>query len=452
MIKKLFLFFAAMAFTTAIDAQLVTVECKDTALTNNAKVMLGWNIKDANFDHGKYTYYNDSLKGKAQIAFTMGNEYFTAVAEPGKQLNIKVAYKDGQLDMKYKGENATETEFNNLLDKFLPARNKGYEERTGKTDTISYPDAFKLLDTQYARLNKLSGMLPQDPARNEDLQLRYLDNRLELLADRDDRLGRSINDDAEYQKLLAEINPNDEKFTAQGLINLYITSKLPMKVDSNTDVTDYGVAMLTTIDKYIQNRDIKNNMDEDLISSILGADEVDVKRFWDCAQEHADTSLLRRYQFVVDARLNTRSGMKCPDVSFSDPDGKEHKLSDYFGKVLYIDLWATWCGPCQMEIPYLAKHVEEYKGNPNITFISISVDREKDRGAWLKQVKNDKPAWPQFMVNKEENEVISRQWGVISIPRFLVINADGTIANNDAFRPSDDNFKQKLDAIIAVQK
>ena len=97
--------------------------------------------------------------------------------------------------------------------------------------------------------------------------------------------------------------------------------------------------------------------------------------------------------------------MKCPNVTFSDNEGKCHHLTEFFGKVLYIDLWATWCGPCCMEIPYLEKMVDHYKGNKKVQFLSISLDENHD--AWLKKIKADKPIWPQFKVNKEENRLIS---------------------------------------------
>ena len=138
--------------------------------------------------------------------------------------------------------------------------------------------------------------------------------------------------------------------------------------------------------------------------------------------------------------------MKCPDVTFSDPEGQQHRLSDYFGKTLYIDLWATWCVPCMMEIPALARQVEHYKDDARVMFISISMD--KNRQSWLAKLQKDRPAWPQFIANSEEDALISREFGVMSIPRFLLIKADGTILDADAFRPSDPKFSEKLDALL----
>ena len=135
-----------------------------------------------------------------------------------------------------------------------------------------------------------------------------------------------------------------------------------------------------------------------------------------------------------------------PDFSFTDKEGQVYRLSDMRGKVIHIDCWATWCGPCCREIPFLEKRVGEYKGNDKVRFISISMDSNKN--AWLKKLDKDQPQWEQFIVDKAQHDALSKAFGISGIPRFIVINADGTIADADAFRPSDEKFHEKLDEII----
>lgn len=69
-------------------------------------------------------------------------------------------------------------------------------------------------------------------------------------------------------------------------------------------------------------------------------------------------------------------GAALPDVMLEDVDGQMHKLTDFRGKYLYIDLWASWCGPCCQEVPYLQK-LEKQLNNPMVEFISISLDTNK---------------------------------------------------------------------------
>lgn len=181
---------------------------------------------------------------------------------------------------------------------------------------------------------------------------------------------------------------------------------------------------------------------------LYGKDIADVDRFWKsyCEMAGGDSTLIKKYQDKVVAIKAIKKGKEAPDFTFSDHDGKSYHLKDFRGKVLYIDCWATWCGPCCKEIPFLEKRVEEYKDNDRVRFISISMDSNKQ--AWMNKLDKDKPQWEQFIVSKEEHKALSKAYGISGIPRFLVINANGTIANGDAFRPSDEKFHEQLDEII----
>ena len=88
----------------------------------------------------------------------------------------------------------------------------------------------------------------------------------------------------------------------------------------------------------------------------------------------------------------------------------------------------------------------ESQYNDKVVFISISLDRNEK--AWKEKIAKDQPQWPQFHTNRDEDRFITEKFGVMSIPRFIIINADGTINNSDAFRPSDEHFDEKLTGII----
>ena len=144
------------------------------------------------------------------------------------------------------------------------------------------------------------------------------------------------------------------------------------------------------------------------------------------------------------------SGAKATDIEFNDKSGKAVKLSSLYGKVLYIDFWATWCGPCRQQIPYMEKLAEHYKNNKKVCFISISLDEDCD--AWLKMIEKDKPQWAQYIATPEQAQLISRAYGIRTIPRFIIINAYGTINQANAMRPSDPDFITAFDKILKQQK
>lgn len=133
-----------------------------------------------------------------------------------------------------------------------------------------------------------------------------------------------------------------------------------------------------------------------------------------------------------------RPGAPAIDCEWSDAEGKTSRLSDLFGKVLYIDVWATWCGPCCAEIPYLEKLAEHYKNDARLDIVSVSVDA--NRKAWENKLAKDKPQWKQFLQSD-----FTTLYNINGIPRFILLDKSGKIITVDAPRPSDPEIISWLD-------
>jgi thiol-disulfide isomerase/thioredoxin len=127
--------------------------------------------------------------------------------------------------------------------------------------------------------------------------------------------------------------------------------------------------------------------------------------------------------------------------------GGTTKLSDFKGKYVYIDIWATWCGPCRAEIPSLKKVEEKYHGK-NIVFVSISVDTDKDFEKWKTFVKEKELGGVQLFADKNWNSDFMKSYNVTSIPRFILLDPSGNILSADAERPSNPNLQTKLDQFL----
>lgn len=304
----------------------------------------------------------------------------------------------------------------------------------------------KELDLRYASIKKEIKAVANDSIRqrygkiNDDA---YLNFRLRLARDTTE----------EYRELISRINPNDSisliNYLPQRFINYHQEGDFDN--DWGNDLTAYGLEYLRVMRQYITNPYVKHALLESCAHEVLsyGKNYSDIDLFWKPFIDYAaeDTMVINKYQFKVDAIKRTKSGTKAIDFTFDDTEGKKHHLSDIFGKYLYIDCWATWCGPCCKEIPFLEKQVEAMKNDKRISFISISLD--KNRNAWLQKLKKGNPSWSQYIVDTEGLSVLSRQWGVTGIPRFIIISPDGKIVDADAFRPSDHDFIEKMTQIIA---
>lgn len=149
---------------------------------------------------------------------------------------------------------------------------------------------------------------------------------------------------------------------------------------------------------------------------------------------------------MIENAMSLGPGVAAPEIEFEDIDGNIKHLADFQGKPLYIDLWASWCGPCCEEIPHLAKFVASLGENPEIVCISISID--DNRNDWTAKLAEDNSEWPQYLATKDGQKAISRDYGVSGIPRFMLINADGTIASVNAGRPSDPDLLESLRAAL----
>lgn len=127
-------------------------------------------------------------------------------------------------------------------------------------------------------------------------------------------------------------------------------------------------------------------------------------------------------------------GQASVDWSFPDINGKTFSLSQFKGKYVYIDVWASWCGPCKKEIPLL-KTLKEKFANKNIEIIGISVD--ENRADWVNAINTYTMTGTQLYAGGWENE-LCKFFKITGIPRFILLDKEGKIINSNADRPSGD--------------
>ncbi|OXB01428.1 thioredoxin [Flavobacterium oncorhynchi] len=164
------------------------------------------------------------------------------------------------------------------------------------------------------------------------------------------------------------------------------------------------------------------------------------------------SNLERFNQFAVEnyeraAKANKMNGKPSPEFDYDNYKGGKTKLSDLKGKYVYIDLWATWCAPCRAEIPYLQKIEEKYHGK-NIEFVSISIDKAKDNEKWKKFVADKNLGGVQLFADKDWESEFVVNYGVMGIPRFILIDPKGNIVSSDAERPSSPELQKQLDSLL----
>lgn len=120
-----------------------------------------------------------------------------------------------------------------------------------------------------------------------------------------------------------------------------------------------------------------------------------------------------------------KAGKKAPAFKLPTPQGKMVSLSDYKGKFVVIDFWASWCPDCRKENPDLVKIHSKYAPK-GVAFIGVSFDT--DREAWLRGIESDSLNWTQVSsLTKWKQTQISKDYGINWIPTFYLINKKGQV-------------------------
>ncbi|MDT8308628.1 MAG: TlpA disulfide reductase family protein [Bacteroidales bacterium] len=136
---------------------------------------------------------------------------------------------------------------------------------------------------------------------------------------------------------------------------------------------------------------------------------------------HPENIFVKSNHTTFQTKKTIRVGKMAPDIVLLTPEGETAKLSDFRGKIVLVDFWASWCGPCRRENPNLVRIYKEYQPK-GFEIFGVSTDR--DRNGWLKAIKDDNITWTQV---HDEKSQYGAQWGAFSIPYTILIDREGKI-------------------------
>lgn len=145
-------------------------------------------------------------------------------------------------------------------------------------------------------------------------------------------------------------------------------------------------------------------------------------------------------------------GKPAPDFIGDTPDGKKISLSDLRGKVIYMDVWATWCGPCKTELPFSKKIQKDFKGNDQVAFLFVSIDESIPD--WHNMLKKDKD-FAGIHINQKQHQQSGAIWEsylMTGIPRYILIDAEGKIVQSNASRPSSGKVTGEITALLKQKR
>ncbi|MBL0341166.1 MAG: TlpA family protein disulfide reductase [Bacteroidetes bacterium] len=381
-------------------------------------------------------YYNLSFQ----------REYTGMYLKPGYDLKISADMENLDQSIAYAGAGANENNF--LTKKYQITEDYLKVNPALAQGVLSEEDFLKQNTTVYDLRNAL---LEKTTAIDENF--RYLEKNNIELEKRSDlfnypmmmryQMGKpDFKVSEKYPDAFKGLDVNNEKLIAipnysQVVLN-YVYTKNNEKMVAGT-VTDLGIGMLSTLDTVVKSEKIKAFMAvqiaEQLIEKTKSPEEFYTKFAALVPDENQRAPIREKYM----AMKSLEKGMPSPDFSFADMTGKKYSLKDFKGKYIYVDVWATWCGPCKVEIPHLKK-LESELHNKNIAFVSICTFDEMAK--WEAMVKEKELSGTQLFAPRDNDFV--KKYNIQGIPRFLLIDKEGKILSSDAKRPSDPTLKDEL--------
>lgn len=162
----------------------------------------------------------------------------------------------------------------------------------------------------------------------------------------------------------------------------------------------------------------------------------------------ADSELKNEVLDLYDIYKPLMAGSRAPDVAFKDAEGNTYTISDFKGKVLVIDVWATWCKSCLMNMSKFMALKEEYKNNPAVEFVTVSTDSDDVHENWLAAIEkfnmgNMLNLTPDYSA---KNNFIG-EYRVSSVPRYMIIDKEGYIISVFAPKP-DGGMREIIERVL----
>ena len=144
---------------------------------------------------------------------------------------------------------------------------------------------------------------------------------------------------------------------------------------------------------------------------------------------------INRIKEKYDRIKNLKMGSPSPTFNYPDTSGKNISLESLKGKLVYVDVWATWCGPCRAQIPFLKQLEKKYR-EEDIAFVSMSIDQLKNISKWKDMIVDKKLEGIQIIADKAWRSNFVNEYVIEGIPRFILIDKDGNLMDPMAPRPA----------------
>ena len=400
-------------------------------------------IKEMELDkHGEATCI---LQGDVIYArLFYGEEAKNVFFQKGDRVTISFDANNFKNDMKFKGKNAPAIDYLNSIT-YTPINPPDYKRSLNGIISLVNEKINETTDLLKAR--KLEATNPEF-AKLEEARIKYSYLFSLIMYP----MGHVMFDTTyrpseEYYSVLEQYIQEDENLMNLATYREFIIESVLILASKDKEISgvyNKNVARMRYVAQHFKNDKLKQSFLNDIAIRQIKKNGInnitDLENIYNAYV--TDPILRAAYKTEYDKWNIAVVGKVSPDFQAKDINGKVYSLKDFKGKYLYIDMWATWCGPCKKEMPYL-KELEKKMEGKNITFLGLSTD--EDKAEWTKMVKSGVLSGIQLLLRRGSQ--FQRDYNINGIPHFILIDPDGKIVNPKAIRPSSQDVEKILNAL-----
>lgn len=444
-VVSIFLFSSCSQNSATISG---SVEGDDSSIVAIGDLLIDDNLDTIQVVDGHFNQKME-ISEPGYYIFAFGNEMKQLFLAPGYELNIKIIKTETETQFVFEGKGEAE---NNMLQKIMASLDQidyPYLEKIEPSLINSYINTlFNGFRDSFEKMIKGKKLDPNFV----NFQNRYIDFKEATLKT---ILGLQHNIKEEsYYSFIDTLEINNPQYLGipdfRWFIEYYTEKLLDEKLSTVSELQrskpEVWIKAKFAIIETFENDKIKEYLTFSTIKQILEYEGIEG---FDLCRESYNKNLTHdnyrdQIKLILDKKMTLAKGKPAPEFLVYNQNDQEVRLSDFKGKLVYIDFWATWCRPCREESPFYRTLSKEFQGK-NVVFVSISLDDPQNLETWKTMIKED-PYIVHLRTHDGWSPAISQAYQVSGVPTYVLIDQEGKIIDASAPRPSSGEIKPLLDS------
>ncbi|WP_428663957.1 TlpA family protein disulfide reductase [Runella sp.] len=413
-------------------------------------------LSEAKLDASGAAKLNFNLTQAQFVGVNIGAKYCRLYLSPNEDLNILVDLTKPDAIPQFQGVGAANALYLAHSDQAFLNTLMPDGKRLDDTDIQLYLSQLDKLQSSLSEIHTIyKGSLSKELST-----LFENDSKMYLLYLRQNRIRnerKSISSDLQKIKDyipfdVALLNANPEPYGA--LLHYHFLDKLAITAKEIKERNSSQDLFKTAIEK-IKEDSYPKEFKELLIAKTIayslqnGPTSITESLYHEFKQQYSASPYFPSVESRYNQWLPLAKGKTAPEIAGLTSDNKMLSTNEFKGKVIYVDVWATWCGPCRAEFPKAKELQKQFEGNDKVVFLNVSID--EDIQQW-KKLLSDQRTPKGYHINQPNSKIpesIYQSYKISGIPRYILIDQEGKIVNVDATRPSSGKAADEIEALLS---